>query len=232
MRKKIICFTTIILLLCMQTISVFADESTDAVQSLYCVAGGCQTSLQGSSLSRINNITVAASRINGLVVAPGQLVSVSTVILPRTAENGYMEAGVYQNGEVVQGFGGGICQVSSTTYNAVMNAGLIVLSRSPHSMPVHYLPLGQDAAISGTAKDLIFQNPYDTPILIQAGVTGNQLLVNVFVETASMQGRSYKFYANATSSLSADSYRDCYVNGVLALTEYVGKSNYMAPKQN
>ena len=79
---------------------------------------------------------------------PGQEVSVSTAILPRTSANGYREAGAYLNGETVMAIGGGICQVSSTVYNAVKNAGLVVLERHPHSMPVHYLPLGLDAAIS------------------------------------------------------------------------------------
>ena len=97
---------------------------------------------------------MAAEHLNNMIIMPGQEVSVSTAILPRTSANGYREAGAYLNGETVMAIGGGICQVSSTTYNAVKNAGLVVLERHPHSMPVHYLPLGLDAAISSGSKDL------------------------------------------------------------------------------
>lgn len=200
----------------------------NAAANGYVLAGSCTTSFSGSSGNRINNLQVASGRFNGLVVAPGQAVSVSTTILPRTAENGYKTAGVYSGGKTVQGMGGGICQVSSTIYNAVMNAGLNVTSRSPHSMPVHYLPLGQDAAISAGSKDMIFVNPYDTPVLITTScdAASKKLTVSVFVKSESLAGRSYRFYAKSTGSLSADAYRDIYLNGVLVGTEYIGHSSY------
>lgn len=192
------------------------------------LAGTCTTSLAGSSRNRINNVQVASSRLNGLTVAPGQAVSISTAILPRTAANGYKMAGVYSGGKTVQGMGGGICQVSSTVYNAVMNAGLTVTTRSPHSMPVHYLPLGQDAAISAGSKDMVFVNNYDTPITIYTACDSSSLTVSVFVNAQTMAGRSYRFYAKNTGKLSADSYRDIYLNGVLVGTELIAHSRYSA----
>ena len=102
----------------------------------FVLAGSCTTSFSTSSSNRINNIKVAAGHLNNMIIMPGQEVSVSTAILPRTSANGYREAGAYLNGETVMAIGGGICQVSSTVYNAVKNAGLVVLERHPHSMPV------------------------------------------------------------------------------------------------
>lgn len=200
----------------------------NATANGFVLAGTCTTSFSGSSSNRVNNLQVASGRFNGLTVAPGQAVSVSTTILPRTAENGYKTAGVYSGGKTVQGMGGGICQVSSTVYNAVMNAGLKVTSRSPHSMPVHYLPLGQDAAISAGSKDMVFVNTYDTPILITSSCDAatKKLTISVFVKAESLAGRSYRFYAKSTGGLSADSYRDIYLNGVLVGTEYIGHSSY------
>lgn len=204
------------------------DPAAAATAGGYVLAGSCTTSLKGSSKNRITNVTVAASRLNGLVIQPGQAVSISTAILPRTAENGYKMAGVYSGGKTIQGIGGGICQVSSTVYNAVMNAGLTVMQRYPHSMPVHYLPLGQDAAISAGTKDMIFMNSYDTPILMTTACDGSTVSVSVFVQAVTLAGRSYKFYAKSAGSLSADSYRDVYLNGQLVGTEYIGHSKYSA----
>lgn len=240
MKKRLVSITLAILMAFTSGTTAFAEEipgdaavitSAPTTEPAYVLAGNCTTSLKGSSASRINNITVGAARMNGLVVAPGQAVSVSAVILPRTAENGYQEAGAYLNGKVIQATGGGVCQISSTTYNAVMNAGLLVLQRYPHSMPVHYLPLGQDAAISAGSKDLIFMNPYDTPILIQTIVADKLFTVNVFVEAVSLQGRSFKLRAESTGALSAKTYLDCYQNGILVGTMYVGASKYSAPKE-
>ena len=204
------------------------DIYSQPLISGYVLAGTCSTSFSGSSSSRINNLDVASSRFNGLVIAPGQAVSVSTTILPRTAENGYKMAGVYQNGRTVPGMGGGVCQVSSTVYNAVMNAGLSVNTRFPHSMSVHYVPLGQDAAISSGSKDMVFVNPYDTPVLMTAGcdMSTRKLTVNVFVQAQTLGGRSYRFYSVKKGGLCAESYRDVYFNGELVGTEFVERSVY------
>lgn len=209
-----------------------APAASDAYASLFTVAGQCTTSFSGSSNSRINNIMVASARLNGVVLMPGQAMSIDAAILPRTAENGYKTAGVYSGGKTVQGMGGGICQVSSTVYNAVMNAGLTTITRYPHSMPVSYLPIGMDAAIASGTKDLIFMNPYDTPVLLTTACdpNTNTLSAYVFVMTASLAGRSYVLRSVKTGGLSADTFRDVYLNGVLVGTEYVGHSSYMPHK--
>ncbi|RKJ51486.1 hypothetical protein D7X25_16565 [bacterium 1XD42-8] len=194
------------------------------------LAGTYTTSFSGSSSNRINNIQVAADRINNMVIAPGQEVSFSQTILPRTAANGYKKGGAYVGGKVVSVTGGGICQVSSTLYAALMNAGVTVTERHPHSMTVGYLPLGMDATIAGTSKDLKFLNNYNMPVYIQTSVEGSNLTVNVYVSPVSLGGRSYKFWSDKTGVRSADSYLTTYFNGVEVSTTFIATSRYM-PKR-
>ena len=94
--------------------------------------------------------------VNGTLVYPGESFSMYETVSPFTEENGYFLAGSYLNGQVVESFGGGICQVSSTLYNAVLRAELQVDERYNHSMIVGYVKASMDAAISEGNKDLIF----------------------------------------------------------------------------
>ena len=120
------------------------------------------------AFSRATNIAVAASRINGVVIQPGEEFSFNRTILPRTAANGYVEAPIYVSGKHSTGTGGGICQVSSTMYSAMLNGGIPATERHPHSLPVPYLPEGRDATIAGNYYDLRFVNIYNTPLQISA----------------------------------------------------------------
>lgn len=133
------------------------------------VKATCTTTFDPKA-SRANNIAVSAARINGVVLKPGETFSFSKTILPRTAENGYVEAPIYISGKHGVGIGGGICQVSSTLYSALLDAGIPATERYPHSLPVAYVPAGRDATISGTAKDLKFVNTLNTPLQISAAV--------------------------------------------------------------
>ena len=205
-------------------------EGTLTYSPDFVLAGTCTTSFSTSSSNRINNIEVAAGHLNNLLVMPGQEISVSDTIKPRTTANGYKSAGAYLNGRTVPAIGGGICQVSSTVYNAVKNAGLTVLERHPHSMPVHYLPLGLDAAISAGSKDLRFRNDYSAPVILQAYTEGKNLIVNCLVWNHDLNGRTFKLWSKETGSLSAKTYFTPYQDGVEVSTEYVGASYYMAPK--
>ena len=205
-------------------------EGTLTYSPDFVLAGTCTTSFSTSSSNRINNIEVAAGHLNNLLVMPGQEISVSDTIKPRTTANGYKSAGAYLNGRTVPAIGGGICQVSSTVYNAVKNAGLTVLERHPHSMPVHYLPLGLDAAISAGSKDLRFRNDYSAPVILQAYTEGKNLIVNCLVWNHDLNGRTFKLWSKETGSLSAKTYFTTYQDGVEVSTEYVGASYYMAPK--
>lgn len=204
------------------------DAKSVALSPDYIVSGTCTTSFSTSGKNRSTNIAVAASNINNMIIMPGQSVSISNSILPRTTENGYKTAHAYLNGEIVDQVGGGICQVSSTVYKAACNSGMAILERHPHSMPVSYLPLGQDAAISAGTKDLIFQNPYPMPVVLQTSIADKKLTVNMLIPAGVLNGTTYNFWSKNRGSLTAESFITTYVNGVETSTVSVGVSKYKA----
>ncbi|MCH5259733.1 MAG: VanW family protein [Lachnospiraceae bacterium] len=128
--------------------------------------------------SRAVNIGLAASKINGTVVRPGQEFSFSDTVGPRTVENGFVMATTFVNKQEVPGLGGGICQVSSTMYAAMLQGGITATQRHAHSLPVSYIPEGMDATISAGTKDLTFTNDFDFPIVINAVVTNGKVTVS------------------------------------------------------
>lgn len=196
----------------------------------YVLAGTCTTSFQGSSAARINNIRVAAGNMNGYVLPSGALASLDAIFLPRNASNGYKAAGVYSGGKLATGIGGGICQVSSTAYNALMNAGITVTMRYPHSSPISYLPLGTDAAISAGSKDLQFRNDYLHPVKLEAFVDGMNVTVNVYVKASDMNGVTYKLWGKKISAMAAKTYLSVYVNGVETEVREIATCRYQPLK--
>ena len=129
--------------------------------------GSFTTSYSTSGYNRSGNVKNGASKINGTLLYPGDAFSTYEAVSPFTEANGYFEAGSYLNGLVVDSLGGGICQVSTTLYNAVLLAELEVTERFNHSMIVTYVDPSADAAISGTAKDFKFVNNLDYPVYIE-----------------------------------------------------------------
>jgi vancomycin resistance protein YoaR len=138
------------------------------------------TSFSINKKNRYNNIYLAAEAINNFVLYPGETFSFNKVVGERTAGKGYLPAPVIIKGKFSEDTGGGICQVSSTLYNAVDNAGLEVIHRYPHSSPVSYVPPGRDATVSWNGPDLVFKNKYNQPILIQANTLGNRLIIKLY----------------------------------------------------
>lgn len=140
---------------------------------------GSYVTLYETAIPRENNVIVAASRINGVVIQPGETFSFNQTILPRTAENGYVAAPVIVGKGYVQETGGGICQVSSTLYAAMLSANLPATERYPHSLVVNYIPEGMDATIYGNIKDLKFVNIFAEPIQIYASADNGVLTVTI-----------------------------------------------------
>ncbi len=136
------------------------------------------------SEQRDTNVEVATAYIDGLILMPGESVSISERMRDRTEENGYRVGTQYINGKKEDAIGGGICQVSSTLYNALLEAELQVDERYPHSMEVSYVEPGLDAAISEGYKDLCFTNHYEFPIYIWGSTDGEYVSFIVFgIET-------------------------------------------------
>ena len=161
---------------------------------------GSYTTQFESGNDRAKNITLATSRINGTVLMPGEEMSASDGMGERTEKNGYRPAGTYLNGEVVDGVGGGVCQVSTTLYNTVLNAELEVTERSPHSMVVSYVPAAQDAAISAGYKDLKFRNNTEAPVYIEGYTKGGSVTFVIYGLETRAQGRTVKYISETLST--------------------------------
>lgn len=152
-------------------------------------------------VERSSNVATAAGRINGTVLEPGETFSTIKVIKDRTEANGYKSAPEYSSGKVVSGIGGGVCQVSTTLYNAVLNAELKVVERSPHSMVVAYVPVSRDAAISGDYKDFKFKNNTDYPVYIMGSASGGVLSFRVYGHETREEGREISFESEITDTI-------------------------------
>lgn len=171
------------------TLPVIVEEPKGSVEELKKVKdvlGSYTTYYTGSAVGRATNVETGTRHINGTTLYPGESFSMVETTTPFTEENGYMKGGAYVNGLVVESYGGGICQVSTTLYNAVLLAELEVTQRSNHSMTVSYVPVAADAAIASSAgKDFCFTNSTDYPIYIEGITTpGKKLTFNIYgVET-------------------------------------------------
>lgn len=138
------------------------------------------TSFDAGQAGRTYNIKVAAAALDGLLMAPGDTFSFNQVVGPRSSEAGYKNANVIVNNEFVQGLGGGVCQVSSTLYNAVLLADLKITDRSNHTLPVGYVPIGRDATVVYGAIDFKFINNKKNYIYISSLVEGNTLTIKIY----------------------------------------------------
>ena len=143
------------------------------------VMGEWSSNYATSTSARANNVELAARRMNGTVLMPGEVFSYDNTIGARTSANGYQSAGVYVGNKVESGIGGGICQPSSTLYGAVLYANLEIVTRTSHSLPVSYVPAGQDATIAQGYIDFKFKNNTDYPIKIVATYGGRNLTCKI-----------------------------------------------------
>ena len=150
---------------------VAASVTAEELKEKHALLSTFTTSFKGSTLgrkNRVNNMALAASRINGIVLDPGEEFSMNETILDRTKENGYYLAPAIRNGTYEKQYGGGVCQVSSTLFNAVMMADLTVTERHHHSWPMTYVPIGRDATIATGYKDFKFVNSTKSELVIFA----------------------------------------------------------------
>lgn len=138
------------------------------------------TTFSTKNTNRSTNIRLATQKINGVVLMPGETFSYNQVVGKRTTANGFKVAAVYSNGEVSEGVGGGICQVSSTLYNAVLLSNLEVTERRNHTFHTGYVPAGQDATVSWGAPDFKFKNNRNYPIRIVATVSGGKITTKIY----------------------------------------------------
>jgi vancomycin resistance protein VanW len=137
------------------------------------------TSLRGRSASQRRNALLAARALNGLRLAPGEEMSFNQVVGPWEQEPGYVRAPVSVDGSMVMALGGGVCQTSSTFYNAALLAGLSVVERHPHTVAPGYVAPGRDAAVAWPGVDLRVRNPWPFPVRVEASVGDGRVAVRV-----------------------------------------------------
>ncbi|WP_078395005.1 VanW family protein [Shouchella patagoniensis] len=147
------------------------------------VIGKGKTRFDKSVGGRMENIRLSTESIDYVVLGSGDTFTFNGVTGERTLENGYKEATVIMDGDFVDGVGGGICQTSTTLYNAVLDAGLTVIERHPHSLPISYVEEGLDAMVNWGTADLRFRNDFDYPVVIRGGI--NQEVGEVWFEVRS-----------------------------------------------
>ncbi|HOM80493.1 MAG TPA: VanW family protein [Armatimonadota bacterium] len=144
-----------------------------------CVLGSYGTSLRGRTRAQVFNALRAAQSLDGAVLQPGETFSFNKRVGPWNAAAGYRKAPVSFDGEMVPSYGGGVCQTSTTLYNAAMLAGLEIVERHRHVRPPAYVAPGRDAAVAMPGVDLRIRNPYPYPVRIQARNIGESLIVTV-----------------------------------------------------
>ena len=157
-------------------------RTTEAVQAMGVdtLLGVYTTEFDPNMTNRAYNISVAAAAIDGLIAGPQEVISFNEVVGPRSTEAGYKDAPIIVNNELVDGLGGGVCQVSTTLYNTVLLSNLKVIERTNHSMPISYVPIGRDATVVFDALDFKFQNNTEYWLYIQSFIKGGWLTVKIF----------------------------------------------------
>lgn len=184
---------------------------------------GTHTTYYGADGSgRSQNVESGAMHINGTLMEPGDEVSANALMEPYTYENGYKEAASYESNKVVNTMGGGICQVSTTLYNALLFAELEIVERYPHSMIVAYAEPSRDAAIADDVLDLVFKNNLKHPVYIEAVLSDGNVTFNVYGKETRSPGRRVEFYSETTESKETEGKR------FVATEDYIGFYNWQS----
>lgn len=182
---------------CSIALNIDVDEprgSVEELEKVQDVLGSFTTSFKTSGTARSANVTNACELIDGFTLYPGEEFSTLNEITPFSTANGYYAAASYLNGKVVDSLGGGICQVSTTLYNAVLKAELEVTERYNHSMIVNYVDPSADAAIAESAgKDFKFINTTDAPVYIEGIIKDKQITFNIYGQESRNAGRKVTY---------------------------------------
>lgn len=187
------------------------------------------TNYNARDTDRTTNLRLAAEKINGTVLMPGETFSYNTVVGERTIAAGYKEAAMYQNGEVVDGLGGGICQISTTLYNAVLYSNLEIVERRNHQFVPSYSKAGRDATVVYGSIDFRFKNSRNYPVKILCTVSGGVAKCEIYglkenpdydVEITS------RVTETTSTSIKSETYKTVRQNGQVISSERINKDTY------
>lgn len=215
------------------------------------------TNYQASNTNRTTNLRLAANKINGTVLLPNETFSYNKVVGERTTSAGYKMAATYSGGKVVDGIGGGICQISSTLYDAVVMANLNVTTRRNHQFVTSYVPAGKDATVVWGAQDFKFVNTRKHPIRIVATVQGGVATVQIwgikedveydisietkkiatiayttqYIQDSSLPAGQQKVVQAGSNGRKVEAYKVTKLNGKIISTTLLSKDTYNAMKR-
>ena len=215
------------------------------------------TNYKASNVNRTTNLKLAASKINGTVLLPNEEFSYNKVVGERSEKTGFKMAATYSNGQVVDGIGGGICQISSTLYDAVVMANLNVTTRRNHQFVTSYLPAGKDATVVWGSQDFKFVNTRKYPIRIVATVEGGVATVQIwgikedveydisietkkiatiayttqYVQDASLPAGQQKVVQAGSNGRKVEAYKVTKLNGQVVSTTLLSRDTYNAMKE-
>ena len=164
----------------LQTVRAPARVTVQKLRDLTCLLGSFTTKFSRSAAARACNIALAGKKLNGTVLAAGEEFSFNRTVGERTRANGFSEAPVIFEGEFVSGVGGGVCQASTTVYNAALLAGMEITEYHPHSLSVGYVEPSFDAMVSGKNCDLRFVNRTGAPVYLTCRVENGAITVSLY----------------------------------------------------
>lgn len=174
--------------------------TSDDLKTIEDVLGTCTTDFSSSGAARSTNLAVGAGKINGRVLMPGEVISGYECLQPFTLENGYKTAAAYENGQVVDSIGGGVCQIATTLYDAALQAEMEIVQRQNHSMIVGYVKPSMDAAIAGTYKDIKIKNNYSTPVYIEGYTSGKKLTFTLYGKETRPSDRQVEYVSETVGT--------------------------------
>lgn len=180
--------------------AVKRQTSVAQVRQNTVLLGSFSTNYDNSNINRASNIRLAAAKLNGTVLGAGESLSFNDIVGARLPERGFLPAKIIENGEYTDGVGGGVCQVSTTLYNAALLSGMTVTEFHPHSLPVGYVDPSRDAMVSGSSCDLKFKNPSEFPVYIRAQAADGVLSFKIYGKS---DGAVYSVESKITGAIPA-----------------------------
>ncbi|MGL5614999.1 MAG: VanW family protein [Sarcina sp.] len=193
--------------------------------------GGSSTNFNAGDWQRTTNLKIATGHINGVLLMPGETFSYNDVVGERLASRGFMNGAGFIGNKVVPTIGGGVCQISTTLYQAISNSGILPTERHPHSMLVTYANPSEDAAVAWEVLDYKFKNTYDFPIYIEGYLTGSTVYFNVYGDKEALGGKTFKLVGVTNSkggnyAATSTGYLVTYENGKEIDRKLIKKDSY------
>jgi vancomycin resistance protein VanW len=222
-------------------LAVLAGLMALVIQSRQQVLGAFTTSVQDRSPAQVHNIELATSALDGVLVRAGEVFSFADAVGECSSDRGYLPAPTIVEGRIESAPGGGVCQVSSTLYNAALLAGMEIVERHAHTYTVRSVPPGRDAAVSSGAQDLRFRNDRSHAVKLRAIISQNRLMMYVVGrDTSNLKARILVDTKNAMSLMGRKGVRYCIAtvwreiirDGDVVRREFISSDKYVSPPED